>query len=775
MSRKSYAAYNISGIFAGHLETQAGKMFLNAATSFLAGLLTSRATILGGFSPFGIAMVAASSRTDSIFALLGAGIGYLLPYGPEYQMRYVAAAIIVFIFKWLFSGFEDTYQNPILLPAIAAAASLLTGIAVIISSGMTLSLTVDLVAETLICSCAVVFFEKALPFLRSPSRLWGLNRRELVSIIITYCVMLLAVSQLNFSGIALGRIIGVVTVLIAARYGSEAGGCITGAAVGLILGLGDRNMMFILGGYAFGGLMAGIFASAGRFGCTAAFILANAVVDISVGSTPQVIAGLYEVMAATVIFMLLPEKFLCRFSSVFFPVRELTGTKTAKNSISARLTAAATALGEVADTVSKVGDKLQNITEENISSVYSDAADITCKRCGMRMYCWGTAYNDTMDAFNGLTNVIEKKGELAREDVPRHFAGRCCRLGDLLSSINRCYGEFTTRSSSQRKTEFLRGLLIEEFGGLAIFLKDLSGDMSGTAEENHNDEEIRAAFSACGLSVSESVCSIDEKGRVSIEAAIEKKGKTVVNKQNLLEELSAVCGHKLDGPYVLGDKDQLTLSFTQKPVLTCAFGKAVIKKSGEKLCGDAAESFVDEQGCAVMILSDGMGCGGSAAVDSNMTLKLMSRLLQSGFGYEAALRIVNAAMMLKSGEESFATLDIASVDLFTGEAEFLKAGAPPTYIRRCGRVERITQTSMPVGILRNVKLERSGARMRRGDMIVIVSDGALCEDDAWLVKAIEDYDGEQPEEFAAYLAKQAKAERNDGHDDDITVILAKIA
>jgi len=59
-------------------------------------------------------------------------------------------------------------------------------------------------------------------------------------------------------------------------------------------------------------------------------------------------------------------------------------------------------------------------------------------------------------------------------------------------------------------------------------------------------------------------------------------------------------------------------------------------------------------------------------------------------------------------------------------------------------------------------------------MVVIVSDGALCDDDTWLVKAVEGYDGELPDEFAQSLAKKAKEERHDGHDDDITVILAKI-
>jgi hypothetical protein len=90
----------------------------------------------------------------------------------------------------------------------------------------------------------------------------------------------------------------------------------------MLLGLGDRNMALMLGGYAFGGLMADVFAPAGRFGCTAAFVLAQAVAAISGGgSLAGALTGMYEVTAAAVIFMLLPEKLLARAAAAVMPER----------------------------------------------------------------------------------------------------------------------------------------------------------------------------------------------------------------------------------------------------------------------------------------------------------------------------------------------------------------------------------------------------------------------------------------------------------------------
>ena len=75
-----------------------------------------------------------------------------------------------------------------------------------------------------------------------------------------------------------------------------------------------------------------------------------------------------------------------------------------------------------------------------------------------------------------------------------------------------------------------------------------------------------------------------------------------------------------------------------------------------------------------MILCDGMGTGRPAAVDGNLAAELTARLLKAGFTAELAARLVNVALALKSDEESGATLDLVSVDLYTGTARLFKAG-----------------------------------------------------------------------------------------------------
>ena len=73
-----------------------------------------------------------------------------------------------------------------------------------------------------------------------------------------------------------------------------------------------------------------------------------------------------------------------------------------------------------------------------------------------------------------------------------------------------------------------------------------------------------------------------------------------------------------------------------------------------------------------------------------------------------------------------------------------------------------------------MKFERRRTRLHSGDAIALVSDGAVSDDDAWLIRKLEDWDGENPQSFAQDLAQSARELREDGHDDDITVLVARI-
>ena len=152
-----------------------------------------------------------------------------------------------------------------------------------------------------------------------------------------------------------------------------------------------------------------------------------------------------------------------------------------------------------------------------------------------------------------------------------------------------------------------------------------------------------------------------------------------------------------------------------------------------------------------------------------MASSIIAKLIKAGLGFDCALKVVNSALMVKSGDESLATLDVLSFDMFTGGIELMKAGAPMTFIRKGGKVFSIESPSLPVGILPNVEFSYSTEALLPGDIVVMLSDGAVATGEDWIANIIRNWN-KSSQELANLITDEATARRSDGHDDDITVL-----
>ncbi|MGN0703683.1 MAG: SpoIIE family protein phosphatase [Lentihominibacter sp.] len=124
-----------------------------------------------------------------------------------------------------------------------------------------------------------------------------------------------------------------------------------------------------------------------------------------------------------------------------------------------------------------------------------------------------------------------------------------------------------------------------------------------------------------------------------------------------------------------------------------------------------------------MVLSDGMGKGKKAAAESLMVVKTIMALLRCGVSTELTLKMVNTIMMIKDDEDSFATVDLIIVDKRTGHARFYKIGAAPTLVRHKDAVEEVRLSAVPLGIVNGLKIRYVDMTVRRGDWIIMMSDG----------------------------------------------------
>ena len=168
-----------------------------------------------------------------------------------------------------------------------------------------------------------------------------------------------------------------------------------------------------------------------------------------------------------------------------------------------------------------------------------------------------------------------------------------------------------------------------------------------------------------------------------------------------------------------------------------------------------------------MILSDGMGSGREAALSAGMAVSLLERLITAGAGTETALKILNRVLRA-TGRECSATVDVAEIDLYTGEARFVKSGAAPSFVLRDGSIFRLQSKTVPVGILRALDAEMIRFDVRAGDTVVMVSDGAArsYDEDPWLLDLLSSDEGIlRGDERSAAAAVVGEAAQRGGRDD----------
>ena len=79
---------------------------------------------------------------------------------------------------------------------------------------------------------------------------------------------------------------------------------------------------------------------------------------------------------------------------------------------------------------------------------------------------------------------------------------------------------------------------------------------------------------------------------------------------------------------------------------------------------------------------------------------------------------------------------------------------------------------MPAGILREVSFDKAVLKCKIGDIVVLMSDGVICDGIDWIKKEIEEWSNGTAQELAERLCNGARRRRNDCRQDDITVMAA---
>ena len=441
---------------------------------------------------------------------------------------------------------------------------------------------------------------------------------------------------------------------------------------------------------------------------------------------------------------------------------------------STRLEAVAQSLSSLAETVNAVYEGLPR-RREGFRWVIDNVHDTLCFNCGRRETCWKQEYTATMAGMEALRPLLEQNGSVEAAQLPGELS-RCIHPAALCAAAGRSFALYRSRKEARIHSEAMRTALTEQYSAVAEALGVLSEQLGRPGDpEPYKSSRVAEFFTGLGAPPQECAVTLDDLGRTHAAVTLPRTRFTPQELAALAGEVGHICRRTLEVPQVLSCKGMTTLLFSERPALRAVFGAASAAARGE-VSGDAVQQFCSPT-AAQMILCDGMGTGRPAAVDGNLAAELTARLLKAGFTAELAARLVNVALALKSEDESGATLDLISVDLYTGTARLFKAGAAPGFLVHGGRVRAVGEATLPMGVLGGVNGQSRVVHLTAGDYAVLVSDGLLVDGAGWVAKQVElsAAAGDAPEKLAETLVQTARIRaQKTGRPDDITAAVLRL-
>lgn len=738
------------------------------AGSLLLGLAMGAAPLFGGCGPFGVALAGAvGTDVPGLLCLLGIMGGYVLGGGFLAAVRYIAAALLVFTAELLFRAAKLS-RLPWFIPSASLVFMVLTGLLYRQDLSASVPWLLRLVTESLLACGGSCAFRCAL-LKRQDASESAQTRRRICLAALGACLFMSLAGVGIMKAVYVGPFLALMTVMLTAYGGGAMLGCVVGAAFGLAMDVALSPVLFRAAAYAFGGLAAGVVARRGRLAFALSFCTANGLAVLFAWGMEPPVAALYECFSAAVVFMLLP-------SAAVNPVCALLrmdsgrGETAFRRYQAARLERMAEAFRRLFEVVSVTASP--ESTELDVDAVFDRSSDILCAGCGNKELCWQMEYRETLDSLRQAAEPMQSRGSLRAEDLPESFRIRCQRSDEFVNAVNTELRCLLYRQQFRSRLREAKIAAYGQFSDLSRIMHGAARELCGPAGPDPQIERRLDRFMK-GQDVDGS-CSVFRDGRGRMRVMLEGAGMAALaQEEDYLERISSVVGVRLCR---LKDEEPDRLLFIQAEPLAVSVGIAAIKKDGESISGDRSAYFKTDAGILCVILSDGMGCGARAAVESSAAVKILEEFLRAGVEPETAMGLLNSVELLKNGDDwSYATVDLCCIDLFTGQTCFYKYGAAPSYVKTGRAIRRVKGKSLAAGMAAG---ESSAPdvikmRLRPGHVALIASDGVMVEDsDQWLREILAQSEGKEMK-LVARQTLQAALQRF-GNSDDMTAMAIRV-
>lgn len=696
-------------------------------------------------------------------------------------IKYGLIMLALSVVERLMNGYHKISSKQYIWPAIGGG---ITG-ALSVTKAFLYSNVMEHIAlallEGILVYIACYLLQKGTAYILYRKKGEPMNNEEMISIGIIVAIAIYSVPSIGLLSFSLSQAAAFLLVAcMGYKYGSGLG-AVAGAACGIVISYSSNSVTFI-GVLCILGICGGMFQEIGKLGAGIAYVTTGISLGYLYERSLIKIQGLEALILGVAIFFMIPAKWL--EPVCWEKKKEKDYVKQNMQVMTKRK------FRDFSDSLQKLSKSFVNYTErkqilgcDDMNGIFEEISGKFCKECSRCERCWNDNYEATYGYAQDMFAIAKKNGKLKLKDVPIAFQRQCVYADSFIKETNKSLEIATLNMRWYNKLMESRQAVAGQLEEMAEIVKDFASEITEMKEvKNSLEEQMIARLKQHHIEVSTLVLMENKNGRLELHILARTKRGRCITTREMAVILGQVLSKKLkpsEQTKNIVPKEFEPLVFLEDTRYKVLTGVARAAKKGEEVSGDNFSFLELDSGEIIMTLCDGMGSGEDAHEESKSVIDLIEDFMEAGFKEAKALHLINSLYALKADGQSFSTVDMGIIDLFTGKCSFVKMGAVATFLKKKSGVEAVMASSLPAGIFGNTQPEGIYRRIRDGEFIIMLTDGALdCfpgeEKEEYLKILLEENKSNNPREIANYILEKAMEASNLEVTDDMTVIVAGV-
>lgn len=782
--------------------------------SFMISMVSFGGDISLGLAPFGLAILAATASSGIpisivyIITLLGSFVGL----GKDITANYFLTSLVFFATLFIVRTKKQVdYNEKLKLGKNIIISIFVVNIVPMLFTTLKLSNVIFTVLLSIITYIFYKIFVNAIDVIYEYGEKKVFSIEELMGASLLLAIAITALEPINILGYSLKNVLCILIVLILGWKSGILVGTTGGVTIGIVLGIIGNEPPITIAAFAIAGMLSGIFSKVGKLGVIIGFIAGNIIITYVSNDNIEPIILFQEILIASLGLLLIPKK-------AEVAMNELFDNSTLLPDMNKR------ALEESKETVNKLSNISETISEmaksydEVAATVLENKEDLTCELENKEIFKKelnnnidgmedNILYDDIKNSdeiINDIFKHLSKNKKLTKDVLILIFAkynnyiigtenGNINSsvendMKDMIDVINKSYKLSKINFVWKKKLDEKNKSMSVQLQGVSEVISDLADDIRDSKNEKYTDKKelIRKILMQKGIVVSDIKIKKNDSDRTIVTIYTKDCDENI---ENMAKKIGRVLTKVLQEKMTLQkkksslkpDNDSLVFSFISSDLYNLNVGIARAKKYDSPVSGDTSLQTKLNDGKYLLAISDGMGSGPEARKSSKIAIKMLERMLTSGFKKDVSIKMINSTLSANNDEDMYATLDILILDLYQGNIEFIKNGACPTYIKRNKEVELVNSISLPTGIVNDIDLVVYDKDIKDGDIIVMCSDGIVesnteyLHKELWLKYFLEELQTDDVQQIADLIISEAIDNDYGKEKDDMTVIVAKVS